>query len=269
MNTNKPVIRWAGGKTRLLKEILPLLRPHRTYVEAFAGGLAVFLAKERSKCEVINDINGDLVSLYRCAQFHLEALISEIQWTLNSRQELDELIEQPGLTEIQRAARFFLRNRLSFGGGGTSFAVSKTNGQPSRENVLENLRNLSLRLDKVAVERLSYERLMKLYDSPETFWFFDPPYTVGEVDAYQAWDGAAMALFASRVQALEGDWLVTVNDSVENRDLFTRHEIVPVVTQSGAVNRRLRPGSTFGELIIRRRRGRASVALPVQLAQAA
>lgn len=269
MNTAKPVIRWAGGKTRLLKDILPLLRPHRTYVEAFGGGLAVLLAKEKSACEVVNDINGDLVSLYRCAQFHLETLISEVQWTLTSRQELEDLIAQPGLTEIQRAARFFLRNRLSFGGGGTSFAVSKTSGMPSRENVLENLRNLSLRLDKVAVERLSYERLMKLYDSPETFWFFDPPYTVGNVDAYQAWGPTEMATFAGRVLDLAGDWLVTVNDTPENRELFAKHEITPIVTQSGTVNRRLRPGASFGELIIRRRRGRQAVALHVPMAKAA
>jgi len=81
----KPILRWPGGKTRLLPEILPRIRAHRLYVEAFSGGLAVMLAKPRSTAEVINDINGDLVNLYRHAQFHIDALVAEVEFTLVSR----------------------------------------------------------------------------------------------------------------------------------------------------------------------------------------
>jgi DNA adenine methylase len=262
----KPVVRWPGGKTRLLGDLLPLIRPHTTYVEAFGGGLAVLLAKERSKCEIVNDINGELVALYRCAQFHLDALIGEIEWTLTSRSNLADFLAQPGLTEIQRAARFFLRNRMSFGGSGTSYAVAKATGQPSRLNVLEGLRALNVRLDKVSVENLSYERLMANYDSPETLWFFDPPYSAGAVDAYGMWSDEEMRGFATRVMALKGDWIVTVNDSPLNRELFGRHDVTPVVTRSGSVNRRLKPDATFGELIIRRRLSAAAGALRMSAA---
>lgn len=266
--STKPIVRWPGGKTRLLSRLLPLIRPHTLFVEAFAGGAAVTLAKPPSKVEVINDVNGELVNLYRHAQFHLEALICEVEFTLNSRSDLDALVEQPGLTGLQKAARYLLRNRLSFGGSGDSFAVSKQ-AQPSRAAVLEKLRAFSARLDKVAVENLPFERLFKNYDSPGTFWFLDPPYTVGEVDSYAAWDQARMAGFAAAVQALQGDWLVTVNDCPENRALFKGHEIRPVITRSGAVNRRTRPDATFGEIIVRRRltaRGGAAKASALALA---
>jgi DNA adenine methylase len=251
MNT-KPVIRWPGGKTRLLGELLPKVRPHSTYVEAFGGGLALLLAKDRAKCEVVNDTNGELVSLYRQCQFHLPALIAEIEWSLTSRQNLNDFIKQPGLTELQRAARFFLRNRMSFGGGGTSYAVAKATGQPSRLNVIESLRALNVRLDRVSVENLSYERLFSNYDSADTLWFFDPPYSSGKVDSYGMWSESEMTAFAERVESLKGDWIVTVNDCAKNRELFARHEVTPVTTRSGSVNRRLKPDATFGELIIRR-----------------
>ncbi|MFZ2280531.1 MAG: DNA adenine methylase [Prosthecobacter sp.] len=261
----KPLIRWPGGKTRLLKLLLPLLRPHTIFVEAFAGGAALTLAKEPSKVEVINDINGELVNLYRHAQFHIDALVAEVEFTLNSRADLEALIEQPGLTGLQQAARYLLRNRLSFGGSGSSFAVTKQ-AQPSRSAVLEKLRAFNARLDKVAVENLPYERLIKNYDSPGTFWFFDPPYTVGDVDSYAAWDHERMVGFAEAVAGLQGDWLVTVNDTPENRCLFRGHEIRPVVTPSGAVNRRDRPDATFAELIIRRRVKRSPRASALPLA---
>jgi len=258
----KPVVRWPGGKTRMLSKILPLVRPHNLYVEAFAGGLALLLAKLRSPGEVVNDINGDLVNLYRHAQYHMDALIEECRWTLSSREELEGLIDQPGLTGLQRAARFLLRNRMSFGGGGTNFAVSRQ-GQPSRENVLEALRELNKRLDKVSVENLPWERLLGLYDGPQTLWFFDPPYSAGQVNNYGLWDQETMGAFAAKVRKLEGDWIVTVNDSPENRALFAGHEIQPVTTRSGTVNRRLATDATFGELLIRRRMRKAvSASLP-------
>ncbi|MES2598650.1 MAG: DNA adenine methylase [Verrucomicrobiota bacterium] len=251
----KPILRWPGGKTRLLSEILPAIRPHRLYVEGFAGGLAVLLAKPRSPAEVVNDLSGDLVNLYRHAQFHLDALVAEVEWTLTSRQDLADLVNQPGLTGLQQAARFLLRNRLSFGGGGSSFAVS-SQAQPSRANVLAALGAFSERLDKVAVENLPYERLMDTYDRPDAFWFLDPPYSTGKVETYGLWTPAQMDSFAARVDALEGDWLVTVNDCPHNRDLFARHEVKAVVTKSQAVNQRLKPNATFGELVIQpRKRG--------------
>lgn len=262
MPHSKPIVRWPGGKTRLLASILPLMRPHKLYAEAFGGGLAVLLAKEPSGTEIVNDLNGDLVNLYRYAQYHLDALIQEVAFTLNSRADLDDLVKQPGLTGLQRAARFLLRNRLSFGGSGTSYAVSKR-PQPSRAGVLELLKAFNARMDKVSVENLPYERIFANYDSPDTLWFLDPPYSAGRVDTYDAWTDATMTAFAERVEQLQGDWIVTVNDCAHNRRLFAGHEIMPVVTSSGAVNRKTRPSATFGELIIRRRRVRRAVKRPV------
>lgn len=264
MSNLKPVISWPGGKRRLLRSLLPLIRPHTCYVEPFAGGLALFLAKERSRVEVINDLNGDLVSLYRCAQFHLDALVSEIEWTLSSRQNLRDLITQPGLTDIQRAARFLLRNRMSFAGSGTSFAVSKTSAMNSRERVILGLRALSGRLDKVAVESGSYDRILRLYDGPESFFFMDPPYVKSDVGNYSGFSEAQMIEFAQRVEDLKGNWVVTVDDAPLNRQLFRRHEITPVVTRNGAVNQRTHSQAKFGELIIQRRRPRAAAAAITQ-----
>jgi DNA adenine methylase len=264
----KPVLRWPGGKRRLVKQILPLFRPHTCYVEAFGGGLAVLLAKDRSPIEIVNDINRDLVSLYRCAQFHLDALCAEIEWTLNSRANMADFISQPGITELQRAARFLCRNKVGFGSSMTSYAVQKASGggaTVSRAGTLELLRGVSARLDKVSIECVAYERLFKLYDAPATLWFLDPPYVNGEVEAYEGFTEAQMTEFADRVHALQGDWVVTVDDCPLNRALFGKDEFTAVETSSGAVNRRLKPAAKFGELIIRRRvKGAVAISFPLK-----
>ncbi len=81
-----PLVPWIGGKSRLAKQILPLFPEHTCYVEAFAGGAALFFRKEPVKSEVLNDINGDLVNLYRVVQHHLEEFIRQFKWSLVSRQ---------------------------------------------------------------------------------------------------------------------------------------------------------------------------------------
>ncbi|MBI5598654.1 MAG: DNA adenine methylase, partial [Deltaproteobacteria bacterium] len=66
------IIPWIGGKRRLAPQILPLFPQHTCYVEPFAGGAALFFLKEPSKAEVLNDVNLDLVTLYRVVQNHFE-----------------------------------------------------------------------------------------------------------------------------------------------------------------------------------------------------
>lgn len=80
-----PIVPWIGGKSRLAKHILPLFPEHACYVEAFAGGAALFFRKDPVKAEVLNDINGDLVNLYRVVQSHLDEFIAQFRWSLSSR----------------------------------------------------------------------------------------------------------------------------------------------------------------------------------------
>lgn len=247
-----PIVKWQGGKRRLLKRLLPKITPHVCYVEAFAGGLALLLAKERSQVEVINDVNGDLVALYRNLQYHLPELLREVDFMFASREQLKDFVAQPGLTEIQRAARFLLKNRTSFGANMNSFAVAKTQGGGasfSRVKVTDILGAAHERLDGVTVERLPYQRCLSLYDSPASFFFLDPPYLNAKNSAYECFDEVKMREFRDCVDALKGSWLVTVDDSEFNRELFKGRTIEAVESASGCVNR-AKSGKRFRELII-------------------
>jgi DNA adenine methylase len=161
----------------MLDLILPLIPKHECYVEPFAGGLAVFLAKPRSQNEVINDVHTDLITFYRCVRFHRDELLTELEFVLNSRQEFHDFRAQPGLTDIQRAARWYTRNKIGFGGSDDSFGVRVIHPVSSRVNRMETIRQLNLRLDSATIEHLDWERCMDLYDRPSTFFFLDPPYT--------------------------------------------------------------------------------------------
>ena len=128
---SSPIIPWMGGKRRLADRLIPLFPPHECYVEVFAGGGALyFLRPQPAPCEVLNDINGDLVTLYRVVQNHLEEFVRQFKWALSSRQifEWQKMTRPETLTDIQRSARFFYLQHHAFGGkvSGQSFGTATT-----------------------------------------------------------------------------------------------------------------------------------------------
>jgi DNA adenine methylase len=246
----KPVIAWPGGKSRMLKYILPLLPAHVCYCEPFFGGGAVFFAHPPSPHEVINDLNGDLVSLLRCAKYHLDPLLDEMDLVLNSRREFEDYLAQPGLTDIQRAARWFIRHRLSFGGMGKTFAVTRSGPLPSRSQRLLALRSLSHRLDRTTIENRSWERLLELYDAPDTFFFLDPPYLDAGGAAYAGWSEHELERFAHAVAQLRGSWLVTFQDCPQIRAAFAGCPLQAIDRANGiGANKRGQAGR-YKEVII-------------------
>jgi DNA adenine methylase len=246
----RPVISWPGGKTRLLKYLLPLIPAHLLYGEPFGGGLAVLLAKPRSEVEVVNDINGELVSFYRCAKYHLESLLDELDLVMNARQEFQDYLAQPGLTEIQRAARWFIRNRISFGGMGVTFAVSRSHPMSSRAQRLIAIRALNRRFDRVTIERLSWEKFFELYDCEQGFFFLDPPYLDGAGAAYAGWSEHELQRFGTRVQTLRGKWLLTFQDCPQVREIFAGYNLRAITRANGIGNNTGKRGRIYREVII-------------------
>jgi len=252
----KPVkspISWPGGKRRLLKHLLPLIPAHKCYVEVFGGGASVLLAKAPSEIEAYNDVDGNLVALFRCAKYHLDALLAEIEWTLNSRREMTDAIAQPGLTELQRVARWFVRNKLSFGGLGRHYGTSKVSGGgaslSSRAGRIQALKDFAARLDHVNVENLSWEKLIPIYDAQGTCFFLDPPYFTEGCSCYGAFRATDLQALADTLARIKGRWILTFEDAPEAREIFAGHHIVSIERQKLIENRR-GAGRTYREIIV-------------------
>ena len=209
----KPMIKWVGGKRLMANEIISLLPEHTCYCEVFGGGGAVLLAKEPSRVEVYNDINGDLVSLFRVVRFHLDELLRELDWCVRSRQDFLDTITQPGMTEIQRAARFFLRIGWSFGGMGRHLGTHKTRSFASHANKMAALHEVQARLDGVLIEGLDYRKCIEKYDAKTTCFFLDPPYTSGAQYKDAPFTRDEHKELASVLHAIKGSWVLTYDDS--------------------------------------------------------
>ncbi|GAB0057454.1 hypothetical protein SIID45300_01782 [Candidatus Magnetaquicoccaceae bacterium FCR-1] len=233
-----PLAGWMGGKYLLSKTIVSQIPAHRCYVEPFAGAAWVLFRKPPSASEVLNDINGDVINLYRVVQHHWASFADALRWSLSSREEFIRLLDTPAssLTDIQRAARFYYLHKLSFGGrmtGRRTFGTSAT--EPARLNPLAIRREISLahtRLARVTIENLPYIDLIPRYDRPETFFYIDPPYW--NCENYYGkgiFSRADFTTLAELLAGLRGRFTLSLNDVPEVRQIFERFRIDPVTTR--------------------------------------
>jgi len=218
-----PIIPWIGGKRRLADLLIPRFPQHHCYVELFAGGAALYFLRPPAPVEVINDVNGDLVNLYRVVKHHLEEFVRQFKWALSSRELFRWLQDTPPdtLTDVQRAARFYYLQHQCFGGkvAGQTWGTATTAPPVNLLRIEEQLSAAHLRLQATYIERMHWLECLQRYDREHTFFYLDPPYWQTEgygvgfgFDNYEA--------MATALRTLKGKALVSINDHPDIRRVF-------------------------------------------------
>ncbi|MCL2328428.1 MAG: DNA adenine methylase [Bacteroidetes bacterium] len=188
----KTPITYYGGKQTMLKHILPLIPEHIVYTEAFAGGAAVLFAKQPSKVEVINDLNGELINFYRVCKLNFEALKIEIDMSIHARamhEHSNYVYKHPVFfNPVQRAWAVWYSAKTSFASMlGESFGYDRKKGQKAiqmrnaKDNFAEWLRD---RLEHITIECDDALKVIKRFDCEHAFHFIDPPYIYSDMGHY-------------------------------------------------------------------------------------
>jgi len=191
---------WYGGKFSHLDWLLPLLPVCHHYCEPFSGSGAVLLNRAPSPVETYNDLDGEVANFFRVLRDDKERLVEAIGLTPFSREEFAIACEiDPVLTPLERARRFFVRARqvrtglaqtaslgrwancINTSRAGMSGVISRWLGS------IEALPEIAERLLHVQIENRPAVDVIRLYDSPDTLFYCDPPYvhlTRGNHNAY-------------------------------------------------------------------------------------
>ncbi len=233
----RPIAPYIGGKKQLSARLCALIDaiPHECYAEPFIGMGGVFLRRRRRpKVEVINDVSADVSNLFRILQRHYQAFIDELKFSLAGRAEFVRLqsAEPSSLTDLERAARFLYLQRLAFGGkvAGRNFGTSTTT--PGRFNLttLEPmLADVHERLAGVVIERMDWSDFVNTYDREGTLFYLDPPYFGCEKDyGLGVFDRSDFRKIAEQLAAIEGAFILSLNDTSEVREIFAGLHIIGV-----------------------------------------
>ena len=246
----KTPITYYGGKQTLLKHILSLIPEHSVYTETFCGGAAVLFAKKPVPCEVINDINAEIINFFWMAKCYYPELKAEIDKTLHSRALHDHaryIYSNPELFRpSERSCALWFLTKTSFASkiNGT-FGFDFKGGQPKK---LRNAKDtfteeLCDRLERVTIECQDALSVIRRYDRPETFHFVDPLYIDTDCGHYNGlFNEQAFIKLLDVLSGLRGKFMLTMfpNEHIEeysDKYHWTIHRFERTIS-AGRTNRR-------------------------------
>lgn len=214
----KTPISYYGGKQTLLRHILPLIPEHNVYIEAFAGGAALYFAKDPAEVEVINDINGNLVNFYRILKTEFKPLKKRIDGTLHSREEHEYaqiVYDFPRFfTSIERAWSVWVLSKQSFASklDGTWGYDKQKNSMPKKITFAKEDFNedLSKRLEQTQIESTDALRIIESRDTSDTFHFVDPPYINSDCGHYAGYNLMDFQNLLELLIRIQGKFMLTM-----------------------------------------------------------
>lgn len=246
----KPPISRMGGKSKLRKIIIEMIPEHSCYIELFFGAGWVYFGKDPSKIEVINDIDRELINLFKMIKYHAPEIERQLEYEFSGRDVFEEYkhCTLEYLTEIHRAVRFLYLISQSFAGKGKDFGYGTTS-RPKPQIFYKNiLVDLKERLRNTYVENLSFEKIIDKYDREHSFFFCDPPYF--ETAGYGTEFGEKEhLLLRDKLNEVKGKFLLTINDHEKVREWYKDFNIKEVEVNY-SVSRSKEARGKYKELII-------------------
>lgn len=234
-----PLIKWIGGKVNSVKIINKILPPHSCFIEVFAGGLSIFFGREQpSKIEVINDLNGELINLYKIIQQNPKEFIERSKYELYSRKLFDEYVKDFNLdnhlklSNLERGFRFYCIVRESFSGifgSGWSFSC-KVESPKIFQNSFDIIDSINKRLKNVYIENRDFQYVIEHWDCEDVCMFLDPPYIKPPVDDYyfKSFSGNFTIYDHQRlynsISKMKGKFILTIDDCSFVRERYINNQ---------------------------------------------
>lgn len=178
----KAILKYPGGKWRISEWIISHFPPHKVYCEPFFGSGAVFFNKTPTYIETINDIDGNIVNLFKVCREYPDELAKLIEFTPFAREEFENCYEKSD-DPIEQARRTLVRFHQSFGTSNSSkrsWKNTQTYRSPRTATMWNCLPNRIVevceRLKDAQIENIDAITLIKRYDDENTLIYCDPPY---------------------------------------------------------------------------------------------
>ncbi len=179
----RPVLRYHGGKWMLAPWIISYFPEHRIYVEPYGGAASVLMRKPRSYSEVYNDLDGEVVNLFRVVRDRGDELREKLRLTPFARDEFSNSYE-PSKDPLEQARRTVIRSFMGFGSNshhkktGFRSCSNRSGTTPAHDwrNYPDCLTAIIDRLQGVVIESADAISIMKTHDTPKTLHYIDPPY---------------------------------------------------------------------------------------------
>ncbi|KQL17662.1 DNA adenine methylase [Cytobacillus solani] len=179
------ILHYPGSKWSMASWIISHMPEHKTYLEPFFGSGAVFFKKQPSQIETINDLDSNIVNLFKVIRDHSEELSEKIYWTPLSREEYYSSYEYSGSCEIEAARTFLVRCWQAIGAKtsdrtGWRSLISSNGPDTAKEwgKLPDKILLVAKRLKEAQIENQPAVKLLERYKRREVLIYADPPYII-------------------------------------------------------------------------------------------
>jgi DNA adenine methylase len=251
----KTPITYYGGKQKLASIIIPRIPEHNLYAEPFCGGAAIFFSKQPSSIEVLNDTNKELLNFYRVVQNDFVSLEKEVRITLHSRdlhRKAHVINSNPDLfNEVKRAWAVWVLSSQSFCAKlDGNWGYDKTENKTARQLQFKKDRfteELAIRLQNVQMECTDALYVIKSRDTPDSFFYCDPPYYNSDCGHYDGYSLEDFERLLDTLAAIKGKFMLSsypsellLNHVKKNGwSMFSVEQNVTVNAKSGYLKRKV------------------------------
>lgn len=221
-----------GGKSRLAKRLYSMFPPkntYTTYVEPFFGAGWLFFEKDPSPKEVINDLDKDIYYALKDIQSITSNNIENMNF-IPSKDTFNRLKSSKPTTVISRFYRFLYLKWSTFANNMTTYNATMAARMDTHKNtLLRRLAEIQDRLKGVTILSQDYKKIIMKYDSPNTFFYLDPPYLEVDLSEYQFKTINIDDLF-NLLSNLKGKFMLSYNDHPTIRKIFQQFRIRSIET---------------------------------------
>lgn len=214
-----PPICRIGSKKPIRDEILELIPPHKIYVEAFVGSGAIYFYKTPSEKEVINDLETKLIQSYKLIKNMKGRNFAK---DIDSVKEAQDFVNKEYTTDEGIVTKKILISCNTFGNRGVGKIYKPSN--PYRK--LKNIDRYQERMKNTTILNEDYKKVIKKYDSKDTFFFLDPPYENSK-GLYKEFTFNFEEL-NNILKSIKGKFMLTINSSPYIKKVFSSFKQIPI-----------------------------------------
>jgi len=212
-----------GGKGHIIKEIFKLIPNHKIYVEPFVGGGSLYWGKKQATKSIINDLDKELIDGYKLlksfsinenpANFPLQNTVGTIQ----------AIVDKQNPNKYEKLMGYLYKSCNSFGCKG----FGRIYKDRSQINKINKINDYIKKIKNTTIESQDYKKIIQKYDSPQTFFFLDPPYEASE-SLYKEFEIDYQEMNRILLN-IKGLFLLTINDSPSIRKIFNNFNIKKII----------------------------------------
>lgn len=220
----KPLFCRVGNKYLIKDKLLKYIPKHKIYVEAFVGSGAILFNKEKSEIEVINDLDNILTEGYEL----LKIVSDDVnEYNIQSgKTNIQKFVDANEITNENRLLQIIYKLCNTFSGKG----FGKIYKDLSQQTKIKKIGEYKDRIKDVKIHNHDYKIIINKYDSPDTFFFLDPPYqSTKDLYKNEKFDYEELA---NILKNIKGYFMLTLNDSDYIREIFESFIIKDIIVKT-------------------------------------